>query len=93
VTGNEYYCRRDAQGRLYDHAIIALIQDPDANKTVLVVWGLSRYGSQAACYVLQHYDEYSDLLKGNAVIIKWTDVNKNMRVDGEDTIELVEHWP
>jgi len=78
--------------RRYDYAIIALVRDPESSKPVLLVWGLSRYGTQAACYVLQHYDEYRELLQGSAVIIKWRDENGNRMVDENDTIRLRESW-
>jgi len=92
LTGNEYKCGIDEEGRRYDYAIIALIKDEESNKTVLIVWGLSKHGTQAACIVLQEYEKYSELLKGKAVIIKWTDTNKNGYADREDQITLVESW-
>ena len=93
LTGKEYRSGRDEYGRLYDHAIIAALYDQKAKKYVLITWGISRYGTQAACYVLQKYEEYRDLLKGVAVIIKWTDLNMNGIVDKSDNVELIEKWP
>ena len=93
LTGREYRCGRDDSERLYDHAIIAILNDTKSGKRILIAWGLSRYGTQAACYVLQKYEEYRNLLEGSAIVIKWIDLNNNRIVDEGDTIELVEKWP
>jgi len=86
VSGRCYISRRG-----YDYAIIALVEDQD--KYILIAWGLTRYGTQAACIVLQNYVEFSSLLQGRAIIIKWTDINGNMMPDRHDMVELVEKWP
>ena len=79
--------------RRHDYAVIWLHYDESNYRNVLVVWGLSGWGTQAACHVLQHYQEYSDLLRGSAVLIKWTNTNNNYMVDSGDEFELIEHWP
>jgi len=79
--------------RRYDYAVIWLHYDEQAGRSVLVVWGLTGRGTQAACLVLQHYWEYGELLRGRAVVLKWTDSNGNGKVDKADNIQLVESWP
>ena len=79
--------------RRHDYAVIWLHYDSQSYRNVLVVWGLSGWGTQAACHVLQHYQEYGDLLRGSAVIGKWTNTNNNYMVDENDEFELVESWP
>ncbi|RLE69586.1 MAG: hypothetical protein DRJ43_03775 [Thermoprotei archaeon] len=91
LTGREYYGGRRG-GRRYDYAIIHLQYDEFANRYVLIVWGLSRFGSQAACYVLQHYDEYPGLLEGRAIILKWVD-DGDWTVDSGDSYVREEKWP
>jgi len=86
VTGNEY----KAGGVKYDYAVIALIKDPDTGKHILIVWGLQRCGTQAACMLLQNYNKYD--LSGVAMIIKWTD-NGNKKVDEDDVVEIIERRP
>ena len=92
VTGKEYRTSRTEDGRLYDHAIIALLRDSESPKLVLIVWRMSRYGTQVACLLLQEYDKYLDLLEGRAILIKWINFNRNRMVDKEDLIELIECW-
>ena len=92
ITGEEYKCGRTSDGKLYDHAIIAVFRDPETLKLVVLIWGLSRHGTQAACLVLQNYSDFSEFLEGKAILIKWTDSNGNEIVDREDPIELVERW-
>ena len=87
-TGKTY----GSQWGVYDHAVIQLTIDGETGKHVLVAWGLSGYGSQAASMVLAHYDRFQDILKGRAVIIRWDDSNGNRRVDLEDQITLKETW-
>jgi len=75
----------------HDYAIIALVEDH--NRYILIVWGLTRNGTQAACIALQNYSEFSDILKGRAVIIAWTDSNSNGIPDKDDRIMCMEKWP
>ena len=88
LTGREYV----GVGRVRDYAVIALYYEEGEDKWVLVVWGLTGNGSQAACHILAHYNEYRELLVGRAVIIEWIDANDNDRVDDNDTYRLVEMW-
>jgi hypothetical protein len=88
LTGNKY-----TSGWGYDYAVIALVKDPDTNKTVLLVFGVTGKGSQAASIVIAHYNYYSNLLKGKAVIIKWQDANGDNIVDSYDNFTLVETAP
>jgi len=95
INGKSYICSSTGCytcSKSYDYAIIALIRDPDSCKLVLVVWGLTRRGTQAACLMLQEYEKYQSLLSGRAVLVKWTDSNSNSKVDREDNVEVVESW-
>jgi len=87
ISGEEYKCGRGADGKLRDYAIIAIIED--SGKHILIVWGLSRYGTQAACYLLANNPQK---LSGKAVIIEWVDENNNRKFDGEEP-EIIETWP
>ncbi len=74
-----------------DYAVISLIRDN--NKDILIVWGLTHKGTSAALQLLQFYDSiYTNILEGNAMIIKWSDTNGNNRVDIDDTMIGVESW-
>jgi subtilisin family serine protease len=88
LTGNKY-----TSGWGYDYAVIALVKDSDINKTVLLVFGVTGKGSQAASIVIANYNYYSNLLKGKAVIIKWQDTNGDNIVDSHDNFTLVETAP
>jgi len=74
----------------YDYAVIALVEE--RGRYVLIVWGLTRNGTQAACIALQNYDMFSDVLQGKAVIIRWTDSNGNGIPDKDDKIVSEEVW-
>jgi len=76
----------------YDYAIVHLHYDSSVGKHILIIWGMSRYGSQAACLLIQHPEAYPGVLEGLAVIIKWEDTNGNSVVDLGDTITQVECW-
>jgi hypothetical protein len=76
----------------YDHAVIALVYDSSVEGYVMLVYGVTGRGSQAACTVLQNYDSYTGILTGRAVIIKWEDTNLNGLVDTDDTITQIETW-
>ncbi|RMF30714.1 MAG: hypothetical protein D6752_03560 [Candidatus Nitrosothermus koennekii] len=74
-----------------DYAIIGLIHDNE--RDVLIAWGLSWQGTNAALQLLQHYDTvYNNMLHGKAVILEWTDSNNNQLVDINDNITIVETW-
>lgn len=90
LTGLNY-----SSGYGYDHALLAIHHDADADgsKQVLVVYGVTGKGTLAACMVLQNHDAYLDLLQGTAVIIMWKDTNTNDLVDLGDSVSLVETWP
>lgn len=88
LSSAEYYTGY----RRYDYAIIAITWDEEGSKPVLVVWGLTRHGTQAACILLQHLEEYTNMLRGRAVIVRWDDSNGNGMADLEDEVRLVESW-
>ena len=88
LSGEEYYCRWARE----DYAIVQVFYDTSVGKYILIIWGLTGYGSQAACLVLQYYTEFQHLLQGEAVIIRWEDVNRNGIVDLKDSFELIEWW-
>jgi len=88
LTGKEY----SKTGRYEDYAIIAIHYDEQANRWIMVIWGLTGYGTQAACLVLKYQVDYSYIFVHKAVIIKWIDVNGNHIVDIEDQISVVETW-
>jgi len=88
-TGNEYKCGKDASGKRYDHAIIATFYDWYLDKQVLVIWGLSREGTKAACWFLAEFP----FLSGKAILIEWIDENKNNHFDKGDIIMIREKWP
>jgi len=75
-----------------DYAVLAVLVDEDSGKTVLMVWGLTGYGTQAGTLVLGYYDRFRDMLVGEAVLLKWEDSNNNNRVDIDDTLTLIEVW-
>ena len=77
-------------GEGYDHALIALHYYQ--GRWHLLAWGLTANGTAAASQVLQYYEQYSSVLEGRAVILRWEDTNGNGVVDLEDSIEGVEHW-
>jgi len=81
-----------SQWGIYDHAVIQLLFDEESEKYVLIAWGISGYGTQAASMVLAHYDQFNEILQGKAVIIRWDDTNGNKRVDLADQITLMESW-
>ncbi len=83
---HNYYTRSDS----VRYGIIASIKDH--GKNVLLVWGLGGEGTRAMSLVLQNYEKFHDLLKGNAVIIKWTDLNGDNYPDLNDQYELIESW-
>jgi len=76
----------------YDHAVIALVYDSSVERYVMLVYGVTGKGSQAACTVLQNYDSYTGILTGRAAIIRWEDTNLNGLVDTDDTITQIETW-
>jgi len=75
----------------YDHAVIALINEPHVGP-VLLSYGITGKGSQTACLILQNYDLYPDLLQGKAVIVKWQDLNGNNMPDTSDQFTRIETW-
>ncbi|MEM2216315.1 MAG: S8 family serine peptidase [Nitrososphaerota archaeon] len=75
-----------------DYSIIQTIVDQESGKPILLVWGLTGYGTLAGSMVLARYDQYRSILVGRAVIIKWEDSNANNRVDYRDIISLIEFW-
>jgi len=76
----------------YDHAVIALVYDSSVERYVMLLYGVTGKGSQAACMVLQNYDSFTDILTGRAVIIRWEDANGNGLVDTGDPITQIETW-
>jgi hypothetical protein len=75
----------------WDYALISCVQYK--SKNILLVWGLTAYGTLAACQLLQHFDTtYAGMLTGRAVIIKWTDLNGDGNVDLADELTVVEVW-
>ena len=89
-TGSDYGSVSDPPA--YDHAVIALVFDSSVERYVMLVYGVTGKGSQAACMVLQNYDFYNGILRGRAVIIKWEDTNLNGLVDADDTVSQIEVW-
>ncbi|MEM2507469.1 MAG: thermonuclease family protein, partial [Nitrososphaeria archaeon] len=77
----------------YDHVVIALVKDPEINKYVLLIFGVTGRGNQAASIVLSNYEQYPELLQGKAVIIKWQDQNGNNLPDKGETYMLIEIAP
>lgn len=74
-----------------DYALIACFQYE--GKYFLSVWGLTAYGTLAACQLLQNFDAvYAGLLTGRAIIIKWTNLNGDENVDLADGLTVVESW-
>jgi hypothetical protein len=62
-------------------------------KNILLVWGLTAYGTLAASQVLQYHDSvYAGKLHGQAMILQWTD-NGDGEVGLEDEISIIETWP
>ena len=88
LTGKEY----SKLGKQEDYAIIAIHYDEHVNKWIIVAWGLTGYGTQAACLVLKNQADYGYVLEYRAVIIKWTDANGNGVVDENDKIDVIETW-
>lgn len=88
LTGREY----SRLGRHEDYAIIAMHYDGQVNKWIVVSWGLTGFGTQAACLVLKNQADYGYILEYRAVIIKWTDINENGLVDEDDEISVIETW-
>jgi len=87
-TGNDYGSGSGPPA--YDHAVIALVYDSSVERYVLLVYGVTANGSQAACMVLQNYDSFTGILTGRAVIIRWEDANGNGFVDTGDPITQIE---
>ena len=73
-----------------DHLVIEIMEE--SGRPILIVWGLSGYGTLAGTLVLAHYERYGDLLIGKGVLLKWEDSNGNHQVDEKDQISLVEVW-
>lgn len=84
-TGRRYY-----SGYGYDHAVIALVEEPNEGKCVLLVFGVTGRGSQAAGLVLSNFKHFRELLSGKAVIIRWEDRNGNDLPDEGESYLLVE---
>ncbi|GIU72438.1 MAG: hypothetical protein KatS3mg003_1917 [Candidatus Nitrosocaldaceae archaeon] len=73
-----------------DYAIIGLVNDN--GKDILLVWGLTHNGTQAASQLLQYYNSiYTNMLDGTAMLIKWND-NGNGIVDITDPLTIVESY-
>ena len=95
-TGSNAYIYSELTGSYYssewgyDYAVIALVYESNIEGYVLLVFGVTGRGSQAACLILQNYDQYKQLLKGNAVIIKWQDIDGNNLPDEWDSYILIE---
>lgn len=75
----------------YDHAVIALVYEPEIGY-VLLTFGITGKGSHAASLILQHYDAYPELLTGKGVIVKWQDLNGDNIPDIYDQFSLVESY-
>ncbi|RMF29413.1 MAG: hypothetical protein D6752_06060 [Candidatus Nitrosothermus koennekii] len=74
-----------------DYAFIGFVNQNDIK--ILIVWGLTYYGTSAALQLLQHYDTiYDGVLDGKAMIIKWEDTDDNDIVDINDSITSIEVW-
>jgi hypothetical protein len=90
--------RSDISGRIYtfrwgidDYALLSIYTDN--NRAVLVGWGLTHRGTIALCQLLQHFDsQYTGLLSGRAMIVKWEDRNGDTEVDLGDDIAIIEVW-
>ena len=89
TLSHRYY----SSGRSCDYALIQLHYDETFHRNVVLVWGLTRRGTLAACYMLQHHWRFADMLGGRAFIVKWEDSNGNRIVDLEDSFTIVEKWP
>jgi hypothetical protein len=75
----------------WDYALIACFQFK--GKYILSVWGLTAYGTLAACQLLQNFDTvHAGVLTGRAMIIKWTNLDDEGTVDLEDELTVVESW-
>lgn len=90
LSGSDYGFAGGPGG--YDHAVIALHYDVPPDRFVLVVYGVTGRGSQAACRVLQFYDNYQMIMQGRAVILRWDDTNTDNLVGPGDSIALEEVW-
>ncbi|RLG17225.1 hypothetical protein DRN63_03195 [Nanoarchaeota archaeon] len=94
-SGSKIYS--ELSGKVYtsdwgssDHVVIEIMEE--SGRPILIVWGLSGYGTLAGTLVLAHYERYGDLLIGKGVLLKWEDSNGNHQVDEKDQISLVEVW-
>lgn len=96
--GDTPYLRSDLTGNTYsfrwavdDYGLISIYRE--GGRTILIGWGLTHRGTVAICQLLQYFDsQYSGLLSGRAMIIKWTDKNGDTEVDLGDDINVIEIW-
>jgi len=70
----------------------AMHYDAEADKFVLVAYGNTAKGTQAACFAIQHYFPFPQQVRG--VILRWDDLNGNNFVDFADIpFWIIETWP
>jgi len=90
LTGNDYGTVPGPGGS--DHFIYAMHYDAEADKFVLVAYGNTAKGTQAACFAIQHYFPFPQQVRG--VILRWDDLNGNNFVDFADIpFWIIETWP